>query len=255
MNRGSLILVALACTLFGIGCSSQLKLDPEFAARADELPVTGASSPPARFTMGGYRVSSTMNADSTYTFHLLGAELNSDGDWRMHGTVDGQDIRGGGFECTGPNDPPVDPNRTSRMTLGSMKPTRCEVHDGTRKWSMRLDITLSDKGPGVPNRPESTPGESDNPRAWDAVLQGEGQSLQVEWVRGTSIVRTGSSKKGGYYVVANKRIVAAMDIGDIDAPRVYVARDAPAELRPTIAAALATTYSLVSADKHGKHIE
>ncbi|WP_394834455.1 hypothetical protein LVJ94_48955 [Pendulispora rubella] len=253
MNRVRSFLVLLACALPAIGCSSQLKLDPEFAARAEELPVNGASSPPAQFAMGSYRVNVGMSSDSTYTFRLFGVEANVDGDWVLHGTLDGADVRAGGFECIGPNEVSPEPN-SSRLSLGNKKSMRCEIHDGTRKWSMQFDARASDDGPGTPNRPGSGHSDPSDPRAWDAFLRTpDGQSLRVEWIRRTSMVRINNA--GGYYVIADKRIVGALDIGNIGDPHAYIARDAPPDLRPAIAGAMATTYALVAADKHGRHIE
>ncbi|WP_394848478.1 hypothetical protein LZC95_13580 [Pendulispora brunnea] len=214
--------------------------------------MDGASSPPSRFTMGSYRVSVGMDADSTYTFHILGLEANVDGDWVIHGTLEGPDVRGGGFECAGPNDVPPEPN-SSRLSLGSKKPIQCDIHDGTRKWSWQF-ARASGEGPGIPNRPESFYSNSSEPMEWDAFLRTrDGQSLRVEWIRRTSMVRI--NNQWGYYVIADNRIVGAIDVGSIGSPHAYIARDAPPELRPAIAGAMATTYALVAANKPSRRID
>ncbi|WP_437968723.1 hypothetical protein WMF04_05250 [Sorangium sp. So ce260] len=87
--------------------------------------------------------------------------------------------------------------------------------------------------------------ERRNSLDWDALLRSEdGRVLLVEWAHQTTRV----SNVGGYDVVADGNIVGAVDVTPGD-QRTYIARDAPAALRPAIAMTLAAVHLLVRA--HG----
>lgn len=239
----------LCFSLLLASCSSQLELDPQFASRADNLPmqVPAGALPPEHFTMGPYRVSEVaVHSDASYLLGLGPVEAHIGGNWRMQGSIAGPDLEGGSFECVGPSKPWQSEEKQVHISFGRAQ-LGCQVNDGQQKWAMLFDVEFSRTSPNSPAWAEALRQAQDDeptdPRDFRAILRTEeGRLLAVEWAHQT--VRAGNV--GGYYVRVEGNIVAAVDVSNVGMPKAYLARDAPAELRPAIAATMATVYLLTS---------
>lgn len=244
------VLCALLLGWLCAGCSMQL--DPKFAPRAEELPVQspGGFFPPEYIRIGPYRVTAIDREDEgSFALKVSSVKGSFGGDWRLRATMTGPDMPAGSIYCAGPRNPWNHRGRYERSGLGTIQ-LGCHLNDGARAWAMRFDINLNSTWP---QEPEWVPEwlktmrklmppkkERREPLDWDALLRSEdGRVLLVEWAYQNPRV----TNVGGYYVVADGSIVGAVDVTS-GGQCAYIARDAPAALRPAIAVTIAAIHLL-----------
>ncbi|WP_437815214.1 hypothetical protein [Sorangium sp. So ce1078] len=202
---------------------------------------------------GPYRVTAIdLDHDGSLALKVNSVKGSLGGDWWLRAAMTGPDMPAGTIDCAGPSNPWNNGGRHERSGLRTLQ-LGCHLNDGARAWAMRFDVELNSTGPQEPEWLKTTrklgprKEERRNSLDWDALLRSEdGRVLLVEWAHQTTRV----SNVGGYYVVADGNIVGAVDVTPGD-PRTYIARDAPAALRPAIAVTLAAVHLLVRAHSGG----
>jgi len=190
--------------------------------------------PPEHFTIGRYRVKTSDTArELRPTVRVNGVTVVDNSDRETYGTIDGPEIKGGIFECSG-------------AATGLFD---CSIYDGKRKWTVSFDP--SSRGPT---------GE------WRASAHSEGGTridIDHGWVRpppGATVwmepitdVRFGQHGHGetssrpaiaGYYVFANGNMVGSIETLMMGKPEVHIARELQSELRPIVITTLAMLYVL-----------
>ncbi|WP_437732155.1 hypothetical protein [Sorangium sp. So ce1335] len=249
------VLCALLMGWLCAGCSMQL--DPKFAPRAEELPVESPWGffPPEYIRIGPYRVTAIdFEREGSFALKVSSVEGSFGGDWRLRATMTGPDMPAGSIYCAGPSGPWNHRGRYERSGLGTLQ-LGCHLNDSARAWAMQFDVNLNSTWPRE-QEPEwlktirklgPRKQEWHDPMDWDALLRSEdGRVLLVEWAYQNPRV----TNVGGYYVVADGSIVGAVDVTP-GGQRAYIARDAPAALRPAIAVTLAAIHLLVAVHPRG----
>ena len=188
---------------------------------------------PAHFSIGPYHV---RDRDTIRQLHWsidvfgVSIPLSKDNGRYFDGTIDGPDLKGGRFACPGGTLPQRADSETSAGSPPEPPRLRCGLNDGARPWTMVFDP------------PALNPAGE-----WRASVRSDDgqQHLDVSWsaVGNTGIVEPPDGA-AGYYVLSNERVLAAIETFSPGAPRAYLARDIPPDLRPVVVTIMAVVYLL-----------
>ncbi|MEM6789560.1 MAG: hypothetical protein AAF715_18725 [Myxococcota bacterium] len=224
------------------GCSFGVDLPAEFAARAEEVPMTvpGGTFPPGQFAAGPYDVYDVARDASRELRIALGPiSAQIGGTWTLRARVRG--ATEAEVVCVGPpefwrRDRTVDV-QVGQASLG------CEIKVDGVPWSFLYGVDLDDRMGDLPAWARELGAgrvrDRSDRRDLDALVVGpEEKTFTVAWAHQT--VRVGN--QGGYFAYVDGVQVAAIDVSALGAPKLYVARDTPESLEPTVVTAMLTAY-------------
>lgn len=241
IRRVKRLLLVLCLGMLLSGCSLGIDLPPEFAARADELPmdVPAGFFPPAELKAGPYEVYDIRQKKQSELRLVLGpVSAQVGGTWTLKAKV-----RGGAeatIVCVGPPEY-WDPDRTVDIKVGRTA-LGCQMKVKGEEWSFLYGVELDQSMdlPGwVKALSRTQPQKKTDKRDLDAIVVGpESKSFTVEWAHQTVRI----AGQGGYFVYLDGVQVGAIDVTALGAPKLYLARDTPEAMVPAVVTAMLTAY-------------
>ena len=209
------------------------------------MSVPAGTLPPSQFKVGAYELKDVAaKRQASVELGLGPVEAKIGGNWKLQAKVAGPTE--GNIQCVGPTDWWKNPDKQVHISIGQAK-LGCRLDVDGKEWTMLFDVDLNQSGPDVPEwvtalRSANDDGPKDA-RDWDAVVvDASGRGFSLEWAHQT--VRVGNV--GGYYAYVDGKIMGAVDVTILGAPKAYVARDAPNDLEPALVTAMAAAYLIVS---------
>lgn len=210
------LLVILSLLASQTGCTMFLVLRPDLATKADSFPgqMEGIFYPPEHVTLGPYDVQVTLNQGMpAYQMNIGPVSWVAGGDWQKDFQVSHQGAVASTMQCAG-SERAVSLWGNDVRSWGAGKPTCLMTNQGVQ-WQGVID--LNQRG---------------------VVLTAPNGAV---WVVETDVCGRGQ-QACGYYVTQNDVSIGGLDVLMASTPTLWLGRDVPQELKPTLVTALSLAY-------------